>query len=295
MSLAGRLTKAQERIQTLTDLIQTQLQPEIEALRRENHALKDKPSSSSGKHPSRLSVSNQTDDKDKSGDLVHVIDHLEKRFFQSESILKKSVETLKMQLDQERRAKAKLQKELDNLVRDLDSGIHHMELNKQENTEVQAKEAKAEALLHIEMEQIRASYQQELDARLKAQELALKEQHAREMAQMYENYDLERQKFGTKLAPSSELKKCSEALGQLQYQNRFLLQLLEEKGALVRTLTALLEQERTRSQATIFANAEIEQLKSAIHVLLKEKGKEQGSTLEQRNASLASKLAVRSM
>ena len=293
-----RLTRAKEKIRVLKDLIQSHLQPEIEALKRENHALKEKANSSCAKNPSKLSVSNQTDDRDKSGELIHVIEHLEKRFFQSESILKKSIENLKQQLDQERKAKSKLQLELDSLVRDLDHGINHLGLNPHENTQVQAQEAKAEALLHMEIRQIKESYQQELEARVKSLEIGLKEQYARDVTQILDNFDVERVKGSAKITPNTELKKCNDLLTQTQMQNRFLLQLLEEKGTLVRTLSGLLEvrtrqQERTRSQDLTVAGEEIEQLKKVIGEMVRCKEAGYSSELQVRNASLAAKLAVR--
>ena len=136
-----RLIKAQHRIKSLTDLIRKQLQPEIESLRKEN---KELVLLSARQTPNP--TGNNTGNEDRNAELMKAMNHLEKRFVQSEAISKKTIEDLKGQLEAERKEKKRLQKELEALVKDLDHGITHLPFSPQHETTVyQAQEAKAEA------------------------------------------------------------------------------------------------------------------------------------------------------
>ena len=247
-SVEHRLKRAVAQVKAFKDLIVAKLLPELETLRRESRG---------------------TEERDRSADIVRSVDHLERRFYQSESILKRTIEDLKLQLESERLSKAQLQQEM---------------LRKPSNS--------AEALvstLRRQLEDLQEASRTDLQVHLQAQELRLKEQHAREMAQMYENYDLERQKAGR--APATgEVKRLGEALTQMQAQNRFLLQLLEDKNQLVATLTALLDSERSKSLPHAQVSVDLQEIRSVVKDLLLIK--EGNSAIEKRNSALAAKLAV---
>lgn len=244
-----RLKQAVALVKAFKDLIVAKLLPELETLRRESRGVEE---------------------RDRSADIVRSVDHLERRFYQSESILKRTIEDLKQQLDSERLSKVQLQQELQ---RKTASGPAEELVN----------------VLHRQLQDLQEAGRTDLQVHLQAQELRLKEQHAREMAQMYENYDLERQKAGR--APAvGEVKRLGEALAQVQAQNRFLLQLLEDKNQLVATLTALLDSERSKSLPHAQVSLELQEIRSLVKDLLLIK--EGNSAIEKRNAALAAKLAV---
>lgn len=245
-SVEHRLKRAVAQVQAFKVLV-AKLLPELDTLRRESRGLEE---------------------RDRSADIVRSVDHLERRFYQSESILKRTIEDLKQQLDSERLSKAQLQQEL------------------QHKASAPAEEL---VILHRQLQDLQEASRTDVQVHLQAQELRLKEQHAREMAQMYENYDLERQKAGR--APAvGEMKRLGEALAQVQAQNRFLLQLLEDKNQLVATLTALLDSERSKSLSHAQVAVELQEMRSLVKDLLLIK--QGNSALEQQNAALAAKLAV---
>jgi hypothetical protein len=247
-TMEQRLKRALRQVKAFKDLIVGKLLPELEALRRESRSVEE---------------------RDRSADIVRSVDHLERRFYQSESILKRTIEDLKQQLESERICKVQLQQELQRVLTvDQTALLTHMQ---------------------SQLQDLQQASQADIAVQLQAQELRLKEQHAREMAQMYENYDFERQKGAGRTA-TGEVKRLGEALGQIQAQNRFLLQLSEDKNQLISTLTAMLDTERSKSQPHAQVANDIQQIRSLVSDLLLTK--EGNSTLEKRNATLSTKLAV---
>lgn len=290
------LLQAQHRIKSLTEVIKKQLQPEIEALKQENKELLG-----SAKHSAKHSVSSLGEDQ--SAGLVKAMNHLEKRFLQSESILKKTIEDLKAQLDVERKAKMKLQRELDALVKDIDHGINHFHLLPQHETTVyQAQEAKAEATeaqmrsLQAQLAQQTAQHQATLRISLSSLEQSLNASHAADLAKVVEAWNVERGK--SKIPVMGDARKLTAMLEEMQRQNRFLLGTIEEQRTLIKSLGDMLEvgttqQERLRAQATHLANQEIYELKKTLcDVIQTRKDLELREVLERKNSELASKVAV---
>ena len=286
------LVHAQIRIKSLTEVIKKQLQPEIEALRRENKELLG-----SAKH----SFSGLGEDQ--SEELVKAMNHLEKRFVQSESILKKTIEDLKAQLDVERKAKMRLQRELEALVKDIDHGISHFHLRPQHETTVyQAQEAKEEATdaqlrsLQAQLSQQAAQHQATLRTSLSSLEQSLNASHAAELARVTEAWNVERGK--SKVPVMGDARKLSAMLEELQRQNRFLLGIIEEQRTLIKSLGDMVEvsttqQERLRTQDTHLANQEIYELKKTLcEVLQTRKDLELREGLERKNTELAARVAV---
>lgn len=290
------LVHAQSRIKSLTEVIKKQLQPEIEALRRENKELLG-----SAKHSAKHSFSDLGEDQ--SEELVKAMNHLEKRFVQSESILKKTIEDLKAQLDVERKAKMRLQRELEALVKDIDHGISHFHLRPQHETTVyQAQEAKEEATdaqlrsLQAQLSQQAAQHQATLRTSLSSLEQSLNASHAAELARVTEAWNVERGK--SKVPVMGDARKLSAMLEELQRQNRFLLGIIEEQRTLIKSLGDMVEvsttqQERLRTQDTHLANQEIYELKKTLcEVLQTRKDLELREGLERKNTELAARVAV---
>ena len=291
-----QLAKAQQRIQTLTDVIKKQLQPEIEALKKEKREL-----FSSAKHSSKPSISSIGEDP--SLETGKPLNPLEKRLIQSEAILKKTIEDLKAQLDAERRAKLRLQRELDALVKDIDHGINRFQLVPQHETTVyQAQEAKAEAAevqvrsLQEQLVDLAAQHQATLRTSLSSLEQSLNTVHAAELAKVAEAWNVERSK--SKIPVMGEARKLSAMLEEMQRQNRFLLGIIEEQRTLIKSLGDLLEvasnqQERVKSQTTHLANHEIYELKKTLcDIIQSRKDSELRELLEKKNTELAAQLAV---
>lgn len=260
ISPENRLKRALMHIKSLKELITTKLLPLITALRHENQVL------------SRQLASGHTSPADRSAEIVRSVDHLERRFYQSEGILKRTIEELKQQVETERISKLQIQQELLTLK----TSENHVNLVNE---------------LREQMREMQENHVSELKLQLHVQELNLKEQHAKEMAQMFENYDFERQRVGTKSTATGEAKRLGEALSQIQSQNKFLLQLMDDKNELITNLMNLLEEERGKVVSNSQVQIELQQLRQLVGDLLR--NKEGNLAIEKKNALLAAKLAVK--